>query len=278
MIDLSKEGTRLTARYPEGRSRSALIPLLHAAQKRDGWVTPASVEEIAGILDLTPAEVQAVASFYTMLHKQPKGRHVVSVCHNIACTLAGAESLISRIERHLGIRCGQTMPSGEITLERAECLAHCELAPMIQIDYDEMIGPLDGDSALGVLGGLLRPAAPEPVSASPASSQPATLSEPHGTASPEIPEPARAPRTEPEPITTSEPALVDTIEISPAERDLLRRSTERRGVKRPPSAPERLVQTPPLAEGVGPGPAPPQELGVEDGAGDENPRRPRGAD
>ena len=148
MIDFQREATRLASRYPEGRSRSALIPLLHRAQQAHGYVTGQAIIEIAGVLGLTTAEVRSVATFYTMFHLEPKGRHVVSVCHNLACTLAGATSVIEGLEAHFGVRCGQTTKDGEFTLERAECLAACDLAPMIQIDYDAMIGPLDPTSAV----------------------------------------------------------------------------------------------------------------------------------
>lgn len=151
MIDLEEHAREIVARYPEGRSRSALIPLLHLAQERDGYVTKSGIEEIGGILGLSPAEVTAVATFYTMLHTKPKGQRVISVCHNLACTLAGAEDVIAALEKELGIESGETTPNGAFTLERAECLAFCDKAPMLQIDYDEMIGPLAPDAAAQIV-------------------------------------------------------------------------------------------------------------------------------
>ena len=148
MIDLQAEAKKIFTRYPEGRHRSALLPLLHLLQQRDTYVTTEGMAEVADLLGLSTAEVRAVATFYTMFHLKPKGRHVVSVCHNIACTLAGAEKVIAALEGTLGVSCGETTADGEISLERAECLAHCELAPMLQIDYDEMVGPLSPQEAV----------------------------------------------------------------------------------------------------------------------------------
>lgn len=142
MTHLETLAPAILARYPEGRSRSGLLPLLRAAQENDGYVTREAIDDIAGILGISAAEVSGVASFYHMLKLAPKGRQVISVCHNLACTLLGAEDVIEALEERLGIRTGETTADGEFTLERAECLAACDLAPMIQIDYDEMIGPV----------------------------------------------------------------------------------------------------------------------------------------
>lgn len=141
-LDLKERASQIFRRYPQERSRSALLPLLHAVQERDGYVTQSGIEEIAQMLGLSTADVTSVASFYTMYYLEPKGEHVISVCHNIACTLMGAERLIASLESAAGVRCGQTTPDGKLTIERAECLAACDLAPMLQVDHDRMIGPL----------------------------------------------------------------------------------------------------------------------------------------
>jgi len=141
----------ILARYPEGRERSAVMPLLRLAEERDGYVTPEAISEIANILGLSSAEVLAVASFYTMYHLGPKGRHVISVCHNLSCNLMGAEDVIARLREELGVGAGaHTSPDGEFTLERAECLAACDSAPVVQVDYEQMHGRVtpDGASAL----------------------------------------------------------------------------------------------------------------------------------
>ncbi|MGH9194978.1 MAG: NADH-quinone oxidoreductase subunit NuoE [Acidimicrobiia bacterium] len=148
---LQEQAREIIAHYPQGKQRAAIVPLLHRAQERDGYVTSEAIEEIAVILGLAAAEVRGVASFYSMLHLEPKGRHVVSVCHNIACSIAGAEALVGALERKLGISADNTTSDGEFTLERAECLAACDLAPMLQLDYDRMIGPLTPEQAEGIV-------------------------------------------------------------------------------------------------------------------------------
>lgn len=162
MIDLASEAQELFEKYPKGKERSALLPLLRRAQDRDGYLTNEAMEEIARLLSISAAEVRGVASFYSMIHLKPVGRHVVSVCHNLACNLLGAERVIERLEEHLAISCGETTSDGEFTLERAECLAFCDKAPMIQIDYDEMIGPLTPSSALDTIERVRTARATEP--------------------------------------------------------------------------------------------------------------------
>jgi NADH-quinone oxidoreductase subunit E len=123
----------LIALYPE--PRSALIPLCHLAQEQEGWLTPGVMVDIATLLDITPAEVLGTASFYDMLHTQPVGSHVVSVCTNIACLLNGAVELLEHAESTLGVNSGGTTADGAITLEEAECLADCDAAPCVQVNH-----------------------------------------------------------------------------------------------------------------------------------------------
>jgi NADH-quinone oxidoreductase subunit E len=152
---LAELAPEVLARYPEGRHRSAVMPLLRLAQERDGYVTPEGISEIANILGLSSAEVLAVASFYTMFHLSPKGRHVISVCHNLSCGLMGAEDVIARLRGELGIGTdADTTSDGAFTLERAECLAHCDAAPVVQVDYDRMLGPVTPDDASALLAQL----------------------------------------------------------------------------------------------------------------------------
>ena len=138
-MPLAEPAKEILARYPEGRSRSAIMPLLRLAQERDGYVTTEAISEIGAILGLSSAEVLAVASFYSMYHLKPKGRHVISVCHNLACNLMGAEQVIEHLEDTLGVGSeGETTADGLFTLERAECLAACDSAPCLQVDYDAL--------------------------------------------------------------------------------------------------------------------------------------------
>ena len=131
--EIRERAERTVALYPE--PRSALIPLCHLAQEHDGYLSAAAMEEIAELVGVTPAEVLGTASFYDMLHTSPVGRYVISVCTNIACLLAGGDSLLAHAERSLGVAVGETTPDGLFTLEDAECLADCGIAPCVQVNH-----------------------------------------------------------------------------------------------------------------------------------------------
>lgn len=131
--EIRERAERTVALYPE--PRSALIPLCHLAQEHDGYLSAPAMEEIAELVGVTPAEVLGTASFYDMLHTKPVGRYVVSVCTNIACLLAGGDSLLAHAESKLGIAVGETTPDGLFTLEDAECLADCGVAPCVQVNH-----------------------------------------------------------------------------------------------------------------------------------------------
>ncbi|MGH9089192.1 MAG: NADH-quinone oxidoreductase subunit NuoE [Acidimicrobiales bacterium] len=115
--------------------RSALIPLCHLAQEQDGWLVPEAMEEIADLVGITPAEVRGTATFYDMLHTEPVGNYLVSICTNIACLLGGAAELLEHAEEHLGIRPGGTTADGAVTLEEAECLADCDRVPCVTVNH-----------------------------------------------------------------------------------------------------------------------------------------------
>src|SRR5919202_4613465 len=128
----------LIALYPQ--SRSALLPILHIAQEQDGWLTPDAMIHVAELIDLAPAEVYGTASFYDMFFTQPVGRHVISVCTNLACMLNGAYELLEHAEQTLGIAPGGTTPDGEFTLEDVECIAYCGGAPCVAVNW-RFFGP-----------------------------------------------------------------------------------------------------------------------------------------
>jgi NADH-quinone oxidoreductase subunit E len=134
------EVRRLQALYPD--PRAALLPVLRMAQEAFGHVSPGVERYVAGLFDLAPAHVHEVVTFYTLFFQQPVGRHVLSVCHNLSCSLQGAEDAIAYLQARLGIEPGETTPDGRVTLLRVECLCACEMAPMMQVD-DEYVGPLD---------------------------------------------------------------------------------------------------------------------------------------
>ncbi|HVM02951.1 MAG TPA: NADH-quinone oxidoreductase subunit NuoE [Acidimicrobiales bacterium] len=131
--DNEKRAREVIALYPQ--ARSALIPVLHLAQEQDGWLTPESIEHVAELLGLTAAEVYGTATFYDMLFTHPVGRHLVSVCTNIACLLSGGYELLEHAEQALGVRAGGTTEDGELTLEEVECLALCGEAPCLTVNW-----------------------------------------------------------------------------------------------------------------------------------------------
>jgi NADH-quinone oxidoreductase subunit E len=145
------EVRRLQGLYPE--RRAALLPVLRLAQESFGWISPEVERYVAGLFELSPAHVHEVVTFYTLYFRQPVGRHVVSVCHNLSCTLRGAEDAIAYLQERLGIDAGQTTPDGRVTLLRVECLCACEQAPMMQVD-DDYVGPLTREGIDRVLEGL----------------------------------------------------------------------------------------------------------------------------
>lgn len=124
---------QLVALYPQ--PRSALIPILHIVQEQDGWLTADGMAHAAELLDLDPAEVYGTASFYDMFFTHPVGRHLVSVCTNLACLLNGAGELLEHAEARLGVAAGATTADGEFTLEEVECIAFCGAAPCLAVNW-----------------------------------------------------------------------------------------------------------------------------------------------
>jgi NADH-quinone oxidoreductase subunit E len=145
------EVRRLQSLYPD--RRGALLPVLHLAQDVFGYVSLEVEAYVAGLFDLSPAHVHEVVTFYTLYFQQPKGRHVVAVCHNLSCHLAGAPGIIEHLKRRLGIGVGETTEDGRVTLQAVECLCACEAAPMMQVDdrYELNLTPETVDRILGGL-------------------------------------------------------------------------------------------------------------------------------
>ena len=126
------EARRLQALYPE--RQAALLPVLRMAQETFGYVSPEVEVYVGELFELSPAHVHEVVTFYTLFFQRPVGRHVISVCHNLSCSLRGAEDVVAYLEERLGIEAGETTPDGRITLQAVECLCACEAAPMMQVD------------------------------------------------------------------------------------------------------------------------------------------------
>jgi NADH-quinone oxidoreductase subunit E len=149
-VDL-QEVRRLQGLYPE--RRAALLPVLRLAQERFGHISPDVETYVAGLFDLSPAHVHEVVTFYTLFYQAPVGHHVVAVCHNLTCSLLGAEDTLAYLSERLGIEPGETTPDGRVTLLRVECLCACEMGPMMQVD-EEYVGPLTRERIDQVLGRL----------------------------------------------------------------------------------------------------------------------------
>ena len=145
------EVRRLQALYPE--KRAALLPVLHMAQDAFGWVSHEVEVYVAGLFGLSPAHVHEVVTFYTLYFQQPKGRHVVAVCHNLSCHLAGAQDILGHLKKRLGVEVGGTTDDGRVTLQAVECLCACEHAPMMQVDERYELG-LTRDKVDRILEGL----------------------------------------------------------------------------------------------------------------------------
>ena len=138
------EVDKLAAPYPD--RRSAILPALRLAQEEHGgWLPPEALQEVAEAIGVAPAQVEAVASFYDMLHLAPVGRHMVEVCTNISCALVGAQQVLEAFERELGVRPGETSEDGEFTLRAIECAGGCGRAVVVVVDeeYREPVRPED---------------------------------------------------------------------------------------------------------------------------------------
>ena len=128
-----EKAQELIANYPEGRQKSALLPLLHLLQEQEGWTSPEGMDYIGRLLDIQPIEVYEVATFYTMYHIDPVGKHVIEYCRTGPCCLMGGEEVLSHLKQRLGIDTGQTTVDGRFTLKEVECLAACGMGPVFQV-------------------------------------------------------------------------------------------------------------------------------------------------
>jgi len=123
---------KMKSRYPEGKHKSALLPVLHLAQAEfDGWLSTEVMDYVAILLEIKPIEVYEVASFYSMYNLKPVGKCLIEVCRTSSCWLRGANEIVAHIENKLGIKEGETTPDGLFTLKTVECLGSCGTAPML---------------------------------------------------------------------------------------------------------------------------------------------------
>jgi NADH-quinone oxidoreductase subunit E len=159
--EIHARAKEIVARYPVGKERSALLPLLHLVQSEEGYISPAGVQFCAEQLGLTKAQVSAVATFYTMYKRRPTADWLVSVCTNTMCNVLGGQAVYDALSERLGVGHDETTADGAITFEHAECLAACDYGPVMTVNY-EFFDRVDPDTALGVVEQLLGGERPMP--------------------------------------------------------------------------------------------------------------------
>ena len=143
---------KIIKRYPEGKQKSALLPLLHLAQAEfGGWLSSDAMDYVASLLNILPVEVYEVATFYSMYNMKPVGKCVLEVCRTGPCWLMGAEDIVAYLEKKLNIKAGETTADGMFTLKTVECLAACGTAPVMQVGetYHENLTCEKLDTILG---------------------------------------------------------------------------------------------------------------------------------
>ena len=136
MKHLIPEFEKLRARFPAGFESSLVLPCVRRIQEDRGYVADADIEQLAAYLGVPQIQIEEVLSFYTQFRRKPIGRWHLQFCHNVSCSMNGAENVLAHVERRLGIKPGQTTPDGRYTLSTVECLGSCANAPMVQIFKD----------------------------------------------------------------------------------------------------------------------------------------------
>lgn len=156
----------IIARYPAGQARSALLPMLHLMQSEQSYVSADGIAFCADVLGLTKAQVAAVATFYTMYKRKPTGEYLVSVCTNTLCGMLGGDDIYRTLSETLGVGMNQRTADGLITLEHSECLAACDYAPVVTVNY-EFFDNQTTESASGLIGELQAGSRPLPTRGAP---------------------------------------------------------------------------------------------------------------
>ncbi|NLT29241.1 MAG: NADH-quinone oxidoreductase subunit NuoE [Propionibacterium sp.] len=145
------ELAELAARYPQ--PRSALLPMLHLVQSAQGRITPAGIEACADTLGITAAEVNGVATFYTMFKRNPVGKHHIGVCVTALCAIMGGDAIAEKVEDYLGVGHNETTADGAFTYERVECNAACDYAPVVMVNW-EFFDTMNPDSTIELIDKL----------------------------------------------------------------------------------------------------------------------------
>jgi len=151
LADLEEQAAQIIARYP--RSRSALLPLLHLVQSVEGHVSNEGIAFCARQLGLSEADVTAVVSFYTMYKRRPVGEYHVGVCTNTLCAVLGGDAILAGLRAHLGTEGDEPTPDGKVSLERVECNAACDYAPVVMVNW-EFFDNMTPESAVALVDGL----------------------------------------------------------------------------------------------------------------------------
>jgi len=134
-----EEVKQILSKYPPEGIRSAVMPLLFLAQRDEGFITRAAMQDIAQILDITETDIGAIVGFYTLYHDKKEGKYRIQVCTDLPCALRGAEQFMDNLCSRLGMKVGETTPDGLVTVEAVTCLAACDKAPMFQTQGPEGI-------------------------------------------------------------------------------------------------------------------------------------------
>ena len=132
-----EEIEKILAKYPPDQKRSAVMPLLYLAQREQGYVSKAAMNEIAAILGISQTDVGSIVGFYTLYYDEPGGKYRIQVCTDLPCALRGAQEFVDKLCETLGINLGETTPDGLVTVEAVMCLAACDKAPMFQVQTGE---------------------------------------------------------------------------------------------------------------------------------------------
>jgi len=127
---------RVAAHYPPEHRRSAVIPALYIVQEQQGHITASAIRHVAEVIGCTPAEVDDVVTYYAMFFRQPVGQYVIQVCRTLSCALRGAERVTQEISKTLGVKVGETDPTGTFTLMEMECLGACDRAPVVMVNNE----------------------------------------------------------------------------------------------------------------------------------------------
>ena len=159
--EVRAQAQEIMDRYPEGKQRSALLPMLHLVQGVDGYVTNEGIAFCSEMIGITKAQVAAVSTFYTMYKREPTGDFLVSVCTNTLCDVMGGQKVYDALREYLGVDHDETTSDGKITLEHAECLAACDYAPVMTVNY-EYFDKTDPDAAVALAKSLQNGERPTP--------------------------------------------------------------------------------------------------------------------